>query len=61
MCRWEPLVGIVAAGLVPLLQEHLTAGLVELAMHVLSTATICDFMTAVLHVRPVPCPHDKRL
>lgn len=43
--------GIVAAGLVPLMQECLNAGLVELAMHVLSTATICDFMTAVLHVR----------
>lgn len=50
-CRWEPLLGIVAAGLVPLLQESLTVGLVELAMHVLSTATICDFMTAVLQVR----------
>jgi hypothetical protein len=33
------------------MQECLNAGLVELAMHVLSTATICDFMTVVLHVR----------
>jgi hypothetical protein len=40
----------VAAGLVPLLQERLTVGLVEVAMHVLSTATVCDFMAAVLQV-----------
>lgn len=49
-CRWEPLLGIIASGLVPLLQDRLTAGLVELAMHVLSTVSVCDFVTAVLQV-----------
>lgn len=44
------MLGIVAAGLVPLMQERLTQGLVELAMHVLSTASIMDFVTAVLQV-----------
>lgn len=50
LCRWEPLMGIVAAGLVPLMQESLTQGLVELAMHVLSTASVSDFVTAALQV-----------
>lgn len=40
----------MAAGLVPLLQERVTVGLVEVAMRVLSTATVCDFMAAVLQV-----------
>jgi hypothetical protein len=33
-----------------LLQDRLTSGLVELAMHVLSTVSVCDFVTAVLQV-----------
>lgn len=42
--------GIVSAGLVPLMQESLTQGLVELAMHVLSTASVSDFVMAALQV-----------